>query len=324
MRRREFIKLGSSAAVFWPLAVNAQQAGKLPTIGWLGGNASLESPWVDGLVRRLGELGWVEGHTVTIERRWSENRSERIVAIATDYVKRTFDVIVTYGAAAAITKNITASIPIVFAVAADPVGTGLVRSLSYPGGNVTGLSLQQAESAGKRIGLLRDIVPNLHHLAILFDASYRGSLKELDNVQISARDLGLEVAPHGVQRADEIEPVLVDLKGKADAVYVIDNSLLANASSRIGVLALDFRLPMIFTTMEAARAGALVSYGPNIADLYRRAADYVDKILRGANPGDLPIEQPTKFDLVINLKTAKALRLTVPHNLLVLADEVIE
>ena len=274
--------------------------------------------------RRLGELGWVEGHTVTIERRWSENRSERIVAIATDYVKRTFDIIVTYGAAAAITKNITASIPIVFAVAADPVGTGLVRSLSHPGGNVTGLSLQQAESAGKRIGLLRDIVPNLHHLAILFDASYRGSLKELDNVQISARDLGLEVAPHGVQRADEIEPVLVDLKGKADAVYVIDNSLLANASSRIGVLALDFRLPMIFTTMEAARAGALVSYGPNIADLYRRAADYVDKILRGANPGDLPIEQPTKFDLVINLKTAKALRLTVPHNLLVLADEVIE
>ena len=186
------------------------------------------------------------------------------------------------------------------------------------------MSLQQAESAGKRIGLLREIVPNLRHLAILFDASYRGSLKELDNVQVSARDLSLEVAPRGVQRADEVEPVLAGLKGKADAVYVIDNSLLSDASPRIAALALGLRLPTIFTTLEAARAGALLSYGPNIPDLYRRAADYVDKILRGANPGDLPVEQPKKFDFVINLKTAKALGIEVPNSMQLLADEVIE
>ena len=324
MRRREFIRLVSSTGMFWPLAVNAQQADKLPTIGWLGGNASLESPWLDGLVRRLGELGWVEGRTVDIERRWSENRPERIAEIAADYVHRRLDIIVTYGAAAAVTKKATASIPIVLAVAADPLGTGLVTSLSHPGGNVTGLSLQQAESAGKRIGLLREIVPNLRHLAILFDASYRGSLKELDNVQVSARDLSLEVAPRGVQRADEVEPVLAGLKGKADAVYVIDNSLLSDASPRIAALALGLRLPTIFTTLEAARAGALLSYGPNIPDLYRRAADYVDKILRGANPGDLPVEQPKKFDFVINLKTAKALGIEVPNSMQLLADEVIE
>lgn len=169
-------------------------------IAWLGGtgDASPERIWFDDyLVRRLGELGWVEGRTVAIERRFSENRTERIAEIAADYVREKVDVIVTYGAAAATLKNTITSIPIVFAVAADPLGIGLVASLSHPGGNVTGLSLQQAESAGKRIGLLHEIVPNLHHLAILFDANYRGSLTELDNLQTSARDLGLEVAPRG-------------------------------------------------------------------------------------------------------------------------------
>jgi len=197
---------------------------------------------------------------VVVERRYSENRSERFAEIAAEYVHQGVAVIVTYGAAAAAIKKMTASIPIVFAVAADPLGIGLVTNLAHPGGNVTGLSLQQAESAGKRIGLLREIMPNLHHLAILFDANYRGSLKELDNVQTSARGLGLEVTPRGVQRVGEVEAVLSSLKGNADAVYVIDNSLLADASSLIAALALDFRLPTIFTTSEAARAGALLSY----------------------------------------------------------------
>ena len=247
---------------------------------------------------------------------------ERVAEIAAELVQQKVHVIVTYGGAVATLKQATTSIPIVL-IASDPVGGGLVASLSRPGGNVTGLSLQAPETAGKRLELLRQLVPSLRRLAILFDASYPADVLEKDNVQAMARNLGLEVEPHGTptRRAEDIAPVFDALRGKADALYVVANA--ANGA-RIATLALNMRLPTIFEHVSAVRGGGLMSYGADLTDLFRRAANFVDKILRGAKPGELPIEQPTKFNLAINLKTAAALGVDVPSQLQQLADEVIE
>jgi putative tryptophan/tyrosine transport system substrate-binding protein len=228
-------------------------------------------------------------------------------------------VIVTYGGAVLTLKQVTgSSIPIVFALAVDPLGVGLIASLSHPGGNVTGTSIQQAEIAGKRLDLLRQVLPNLRRLAIMFDGGYRAAVGEKDAVQSIARKLGLEAAPHEIRTAEEIPPYINALKGEADALYVVENALTSvNRVSTI-TFALNARLPTAFTTGDAARDGALMAYGPNLPALFRRAADYVDKILRGAKPGDLRVEQPTKFDLVINLRTAKALGIEVPNSMQVL------
>ena len=325
MRRREFIRLlASGMAMARARGASAQRFGDVPTIGYLGGASSLERDWFAAFVGRFGELGWAEGRTVAIDVRWSEGSPERVAEIAAEFVKRKLDVILTYGGAVSALKKATASIPIVFAVAVDPIGIGLVASLSHPGGNVTGLSLQAADTAGKRLELLRQIVPDLHRLAVLFDASYPATMLEMDRVSAAARSLGLAVTSHGIKRGEDIPRVLVSLNGQADALYVVENSLVATNSSRISALAIDIKMPTTFTTADTVKSGALMSYGANFPALYRRAAEYVDKISRGAKPGDLPVEQPTEFDLVINLKTAKALGLTIPHNLLVLADEVIE
>jgi putative ABC transport system substrate-binding protein len=310
MSRREFIALVGSAAAAWPLAA---RAGKLPTIGVLGSDAPGWSAWTAAFVQRLHELGWIEGRTIAIEYRWSEGRPERVAEV---------DVIVTMGGAVAAFKQATPDIPIVFAIAVDPVGGGLVANLSRPGGNVTGLSLQLADIAGKRLELLRDAVPGLRRLAILFDAGYLASLKESSEAQVAARSVGLEVAPLGIRRADDIAPAFEALK--VDALYVVDNALVTANRPRIIALAIGIRLPTAFSGREFVEAGGLMSYGPDYRALFLRAADYVDKILRGTKPGDIPIEQPTKFEFVVNLKTANALGLTIPHNLLVLADEVIE
>jgi putative tryptophan/tyrosine transport system substrate-binding protein len=323
MRRREFITLVSGAAIVCPLSALAQQSRKLPTIGYLG-VAPYESDWLAAFEERLTELGWVKGRTIEIEYRSSEGRPERIAEFAAEFVQQKVDVIVTIGGAVAIVKRATTSIPIVFAIALDPVGIGIVTSFSHPGGNVTGLSIQQAENASKRLELLRQALPGLRRLAVLFDASYPATVREGDYVRAAAQQLGLEVMLHGVQRAEDIPTVLSALKGQADALYIVESALTNTNRARIITLAIDIKLPTTANTSDFARAGALMSYGPNISSLYRRAADYVDKILRGAKPGDIPVEQPTKFDLVFNLKTAKALGLTIPHNLLVLADEVIE
>ena len=272
----------------------------------------------------LGELGWAEGRDVTIEVRWSEGRPERVADTADQFVRQKLDVILTYGGAVSALKKATASIPIVFAVAVDPIGVGLVASLSHPGSNVTGLSVQQTDTAGKQLELLHQIVPNLHQLGILFDAGYPATVREMELIQAITRNLGLTVSPKGIKRGEEIPSTLDALKGQADALYVAENSLIAANYSLIAALALDIHLPTSGNSAEFARAGALMSYGPNYPDLYRRAADYVDKILRGAKPGDLPVEQPTKFDLVINLKTAKVLGIDVPNSMQLLADEVIE
>jgi putative tryptophan/tyrosine transport system substrate-binding protein len=322
MRRRDFISLAGGAAAYWPFAARAQQTGKLPTIGFLGADASAFSPWTAAFVGRMRELGWVEGHTVAIEYRWSEGRPERYAEIAAEFVRIKVDVIVTVGTAVPAVRRATADIPIVFAVAIDPIGNGLVTSLARPGGNVTGLSIQAGELAGKRIELLREVVPQLHRLAIIFDAGNTQPVLEMGQTQAAARTFGLEAAPLEIRRAEDIPLALETLK--ADALYVVVDQLVVANLTHILTLALGARLPTMFSTRDFVKAGALMSYGPNYSDLFRHSADYVDKILRGAKPADLPVEQPTKFELVINLTTAKALGLTIPESFLSLADEVIE
>jgi len=323
MRRREFITL-LGAATAWPRRTRAQQAGKLPTIGFLGADAAAFAPWTAAFVARLGELGWIEGKNVAIEYRWSQGRSERYAEIAAEFVSRKVDVIVTVGSAVPIVRQATVVIPIVFAVGIDPVGSGLVASLAQPGGNVTGLSIQANELAGKRLEFARELIPQLHRLAIMFNVGNAQPVLEMGETQAAARMLGLEVAPLVIQRAEDIAPAFQGLKTRADALYVaVDQLMVANRSS-ILASALDARMPTIFSTRDFVKAGALMSYGPSYTERFGRAADYVDKILRGANPADLPVEQPTKFELVINVTTAKALGLDVPPPLLARADEVIE
>jgi len=324
VKRREFITLLGGAAAAWPLAARAQQVGKLPTIGFLGTDASLWSPFTAAFVGRLRELGWIDGRTIAIEYRWAEGRPERVADIASEFVRLKVDVIVTSGDPVAALKQAVPDIPIVFAIAVDPIGSGLVASLSRPAGYVTGLSLQQTDLAGKRLELLRDVVPHLRRLAILANADYPDALLEMAEVKAMARTLGLEVVPLEIQRAEDIAPAFEALKAKADAMYVVVDALIAANRTRIITPALSARLPTIFNVRVFVQAGGLMSYGPNFPDLFRRAAELVDKILRGTKPGDIPIEQPTKFELVLNLTTAKALGLTISESFLLRADEVIE
>jgi putative tryptophan/tyrosine transport system substrate-binding protein len=324
MRRRELIALLGGAAASWPLAVRAQQTGKLPTIGFLGADAAAFSPSTAAFVGHLRELGWIEGRTIAIEYRWSQGRTERYAEIAAEFVRLKVDVIVTVGSAVPLVRQATTVIPIVFAVGIDPVGSGLVASPAQPGGNVTGLSIQANELAGKRLELARELVPRLHRLAIMFNVGNAQPVLEMGETQAAARVLGLEVVPLVIQRPEDIAGALQTLKARADALYVaVDQLMVANRTS-ILTSALGARLPTIFSTRDFVTAGALMSYGPSYTERFRHAADYVDKILRGAKPGDLPVDQPTKFELVINLKTAKALGLTIPQSLRVRADEIIE
>ena len=324
MKRREFITLLSGAAASWPLAARAQQVGKLPTIGFLGADASAFGPWTAAFVARLRELGWIEGKTIAIEYRWSQGRSERYAEIAAEFVRLKVDAIVTVGSAVPIVRQATAVIPIIFAVGIDPVGAGLVASLAQPGGNVTGLSIQANELAGKRLEFARELVPQLHRLAIMFNVGNAQPVLEMGETQAAARMLGLEVVPLVIQRAEDVVPAFQTLKTRADALYVAVDQLIVANRTIILTSALGARLPTIFSTRDFVKAGALMSYGPSPTERFRRAADYVDKILRGAKPGDLPVEQPTKFELVINLTTAKALGLDVARSLLARVDEVIE
>jgi putative tryptophan/tyrosine transport system substrate-binding protein len=326
MRRREFVMLLGGAAAAWPLAARAQQAGKLPTIGFLGSSTpSAMGQWVAAFVQRLRDLGWIEGRTVAIEYRWAEGRSSRAAEIAAEFVRLNVDVIVTYASVAVLAaKQATSVIPIVFAAATDAVGAGLVASLARPGGNVTGLSMQQTDAAGKRLELLREIAPGLRHLAILANVSSPGSVLEMREVQAAARTLGLEVTMLEIRRAEDIVPSFDTLHDRAEALYVCTDPLVITNRARIHTLTLGARLPTIYNSREYVETGGLMSYGPNWLDRWKRTAEIVDKILRGTKPADIPVEQPTKFDLVINLTTAKVLGLAVPPSLLALADEVIE
>ena len=321
MRRREFISVLAGSAA-WPLAARAQQPGKLPTIGFLGTVTQSEWP-VEAFDKRLRELDWIEGRTITIEYRWAEGRDERITEFVAEFVRSKVDVLVTGGNAVSAAKQATSTIPIVFAVAADALGSGFVDSLARPGGNVTGLTLQSPELVGRRLNLLREVLPGRHRLAVMANVGYPAAKQELAEVEATAGALGFEVAPVEIRRTEDVAPAFEMLKSQIDALYVVADALISANHNRIITFALSKRLPTIFTR-DYAQAGALMSYGPKLPALFRRAAEYVDKILRGAKPGDLPVEQPTKFDLVINLTTARALGIEVPHNLLVLADEVIE
>jgi putative tryptophan/tyrosine transport system substrate-binding protein len=326
MKRREFITLLGGAAVAWPVPTGAQQPAKLPTIGFLGATTpSAQSQWTAAFVERLRELGWIEGRNVAIEYRWMEGRNERVAEIAAEFVKLRVDVIVVQGTAAVVgAKQATSVIPIVFALAGDPVGSGLVASLARPGGNVTGLSGQQADVAAKRLELLREVVPSLHQLAIVANVGNPYAILELGEIQGGARALGLEAATFEIRRAEDVAPAFRALKGRADALYVINDPLVNTNRVRIIISALGARLPTMHGSREHVEAGGLMSFGPNYPDLFRRTADYVNKILRGAKPGDIPVEQPTKFDLVVNVLTAAALGITLPPTLLARADEVIE
>jgi putative ABC transport system substrate-binding protein len=324
MRRREFIALVGGAAG-WPLTARAQQLAKVPTIGFLGAaTPSAWREWVAAFVQRLHELGWFEGRNVAIEYRWAEGREEHYAAIADEFVRLKVNVIVTSGAAVVAAKQLTSAIPIVFGVANDPLSTGLVASLAHPGGNVTGLSLLAPELVTKRVELLREVIPNLRRVAFMGNVDYPASVLEMREAQIMAHTLGLEFAALEIKRAVEIVPAIEAMSSRAEALYVCADPLLLANALRINTLALGTRLPTMHALREFVDASGLMSYGPNFPDLWRRAGDYVDKILRGTKPGNIPVEQPVKFELVVNRIVARALRLEISPTVLARADEVIE
>jgi putative tryptophan/tyrosine transport system substrate-binding protein len=324
LKRREFITLLGGAAA-WPLAARAQQTGKLPTIGYMGAaTPATQGQWAAAFAQRLRELGWIEGRTVAVEYRWAEGRTERAAEIAAEFVQRRVDVIFTSGTGIVLAaKQATSVIPIVF-VAGDPVSTGLVASLARPGGNVTGLSLQQNDLGAKRLEILREVVFGLRRLAIMANIGNPVNVLETGELTVAVRTLGIEIATFDARRPEDIARGFEALKGQAQALLVVADVVLNSNRVRISTMAIAARLPTMFSFRENVEAGGLLSYGPNNADLFRRAGDYVDKILRGAKPGDIPVEQPTKFDLVINLTTAKAIGLTIPETFLLRADEIIE
>ena len=325
MRRRDFVILLGGGILVWTQRVSAQQPGELPIIGYMGqGTPAAEAKRVSAFVERLLELSWIE-RTVLIEYRWTEGRSDLAADIAAEFVRRKVDVIVTAATPLILAaKQVTSAIPIVFSVAGDPVSSGLVTSLARPGGNVTGLSVLSTDLARKRLGLLRELVPGLRRVAIMGNVGNQVIVQELSEYQAAAQVLGLHVITSEIRRATDIALAIDALKGNADALYVCQDLLTFNNWNRINTLTLGARLPTMQASRESIEAAGLISYGPSFPDLSRRAADYVDKIPHGAKPADLPVEQPTKFELVINLITAKALGLTIPPLLLARADEVLD
>jgi len=323
MRRRDFLGSLGGAAIAWPLAAHGQR--RPPTIGFLGpASATAMSAWTAAFAQRLHELGYVEGRTITIEYRWADGRSERLAELAAELVRLKVDVIVTTGTPVPMLKQATSTIPIVFTIANDPVGGGLVTSLARPSGNATGLSQLAADLGGKRVEIMREVVPDLRRLAILANAGNPVTASERRQVQEAARSLGIEIVASDVRRPDDIAPAIEALKGRVDALYVQTDPLMNTSRVRISSLALGARLPTLSGIREYVEAGVLMSYGPNFPDLFRRAADYVDKILHGAKPESLPVEQPTKFDLVVNLTTARVLGLKISETFLLRVDQVIE
>jgi putative ABC transport system substrate-binding protein len=323
MRRREFLIGG--AAVAWPVGVRAQP-GNLPRIGFLGASTSTAATeWKAAFAKRLGELGWIDGRTVLVEYRWAEGLTDRFDEIAAEFVRLKVNAIVTWGTATAVAaKRATTAIPIIFTIVGDPVGSGLVEGLARPGGNATGLSTQHADTAGKRLSLLSEIVPGLRRVAVMANAGNSGALLELQEALKAAPTLGLEIVQVKVRNGGDIPSSVKALWGKAEALYVTADALFNTNRDVINALALEGRLPTMHGVRELVASGGLVSYAPNYPDLFRRAGDYVDKVLRGVQPSAIPVEQPTKFDLVLNVKTARALGLTMPSKLLFTADEVIE
>ncbi|SHI13772.1 ABC transporter substrate-binding protein [Bradyrhizobium erythrophlei] len=322
MRRRDFLGV-LGGAVAWPAMAHAQQPTK--TVGVLGaGGAAAWAPMIAAFEQRLRELGWINGGNVAIVYRWAEGKSEGFRDIAAEFVKLKVDVILTAGSAVPVAKQVTSTIPIVFAVAVDPVASGFVESLARPGGNVTGLSLQSRDIAPKRIEILREAIPGLSRIAVLANAGYPPSTRESEIVQKVAGKVGIGVNALRINRAVDIAPAIASLNGGSQALYVCTESLVVTNAANINALARSAHVATLWGAREFIRTDGFISYGPNEVDQFRLSADYVDKILKGAKPADLPVAQPTKIDLAINLKTAKALGLVIAESFLVRADEVIE
>jgi putative ABC transport system substrate-binding protein len=322
VNRRQFITLlGGTAA--WPLAARAQH--RLPTVGVLG--VATSSAWQSNLAvftQRLNELGWSDARTLAFEYRWAEGSSGRFPDLAAELVRLKVDVILTAGGAVPAAKQATTTIPIVFAVASDPVGTGLVTSLASPGGNVTGLSVQATDLSGKRVELLRELVPGPRRLVIMFNPKYSAAAHESNEVRAAARSLGFETRILEIRTAQDVGNGIGTLDPQADILYVCIDPLTDTEKIVIATSALTARIPTMGGFRESVQAGSQVFYGPNTESMFRRAAELVDKILRGTKPDDIPVEQATKFDLIVNVRTARALGLDVPAMLLARADEVIE
>ena len=325
LKRREFITLVGGAAATWSLAARAQQPGKLSIIGMLGSTPAAFSPWLPALLQRLRELGWIENRTMAIEYRWTEGHNERYAQFAAELARLKVDVIVALGTPAIVAaKQATAVIPIVFPIASDPVGDGLVASLARPGGNITGLSNEQPDLAGKRLEILRELVPGFSRLGYIANANNPTSTRNVREVEAAAAKLVLQITPLDIRSAEDVTPAMETLKGRAQALYVVGDPLIADNQIQINTLALAARLPTMHGSRNYVTSGGLLSYGPNYSDLFRRAGDYVDKILKGAKPADIPVELPTRIELIVNFKTAKAIGLQIPETFLVRADEVIE
>ena len=325
MKRREFITF-SAGAVVGPLSAYAQQPPKLPTIGFLRAGQPPKS-WVEAFQQGLREREYFDGQNVVVEFRLTDGSVDQLPRLAEELVRLKVDVILASAAPSAIAaKKATTSVPIVF-VGSSPVAIGLVPSLGRPVSNITGVAGSAAENladeAGKCLELLKELIPKLTRVAVLWDRGNPNSQLQLEGAEVTARTLGVQLEPVPVRGPDDFEPAFKAVRG-ADALLNLDSSLVTTHRSRLAELAATSRLPAIYGYREMVEAGGLMSYGAHFPDLYRRAATHVDKILKGANPADLPVEQPTKYELVINLKTAKALGLTIPPTLLARADEVIE
>jgi putative ABC transport system substrate-binding protein len=324
MKRREFMLLIGGVAVVSTSAAYGQQSAKLPVIGFLvAGTQASHGAWVAAFAQRLSELGWKDGSNVKIEYRWAAGDLGQTTQFASEFVQRKVDVIVTsaYGVMAA--KQATSTIPIVFAAYGDAVAAGIVKSLARPGGNMTGLTTQPGELSSKRLELLRDIIPNVRRLAVLVN-THVVAMQEVAAIQAASAKLNIHVDVLDVQTAEDVEAVMATLAGQTDALYVYSEPLTNANKDKIIKAASTAKIPTIFGFREFVDAGGVVSYGPSFIDLFARAAEYTDKILRGAKAADLPVQQPVKFDLIINLKAAKALGLSIPETVLTRADEVIE
>jgi putative tryptophan/tyrosine transport system substrate-binding protein len=328
MRRRQFIKLIGGAAAAWPLVARAQQSSnKIPVVGvlWHAGSAEEEDVYLSVLVKAFNDLGYVEGKNIQLVHRFPAENPDRFRTLAQELVDEKPDVIIDVLVLGAVElKKRTDTIPIVFVIVADPVGYGLVKTLAHPGGNATGLSLMTTDLSGKRLEILKEAVPNLSQVALLLDSTVVAKEKVIRANEVAAKALGLSLRTVEIGTPDEIEPAFAKMvQDGVNGAAIGPSGLLFVQRARLGAAALSYKLPVMSHVAEEVPYGLLFSYGQDFPDFFRRAAAYVDKILKGAKPADLPVEQPTKFKLVLNLKTAKTLGITFPQTLIVSADEVI-
>ena len=327
MQRREFITLLSGIVAAWPLAARAQQPAKIPRIGFLGNStATMEANLIGPLRDGLRELGYEEGRNVIIEFRWANGKYDQFPALVAELLAAKVDVIITAGTPATLAiKKATSTVPLVFIAVGDPVGTGVVPNLGRPGGNITGLSSIAPDLEGKRLELLREVVPKLSHVAFFLNPANAFHTASMRQARVAAQSLGIKLQPMEVNKSEQLDGAFASIvKEKPDALLILADRIFLHNRKRMMEFAIQQRLPSVNAYRELVEAGGLISYGPSYEDMHRRAAVYVDKILKGTKPADLPIEQPTKFTLLINLKTAKTLGLTVPPTLVARADELIE